>query len=76
MKMFIEQCLKTMTLRTKTDMLVNNNLYESFSVGDIRKTIYEKCDYDSIQNDIEYEVWEVVAVAASFIRAYTNEFEF
>jgi hypothetical protein len=65
-----------MTLRTKTDMLVNNNLYESFSVGDIRKTIYEKCDYDSIQNDIEYEVWEVVAVAASFIRAYTNEFKF
>ena len=65
-----------MTLRTKTDMLVNNNLYESFSVGDIRKTIYEKCDYDSIQNDIEYEVWEVVAVVASFIRAKTNEFKF
>ncbi len=57
-------------------MLVNNNLYESFSVGDIRKTIYEKCDYDSIQNDIEYEVWEVVAVAASFIRAKTNEYQF
>ena len=43
MKMYIGKCLKIMTLRTKTDMLVDCNLYESFAVDDIRKTFYNEC---------------------------------
>lgn len=65
-----------MTLRTKTDMLINNNLYESFSVGDIRKTFYDNYYCEDVHEVVEYEVWESIMRAANFVRAKTNEYRF
>ncbi len=76
MKMFIEQCLKTMTLRTKTDMLVDCNLYESFAVDDIRKTFYDNYYCEDVHENVEYEVWESIMRTANFVRAKTNEYRF
>lgn len=76
MKMFIEQYLKIMTLRTKTDMLVDCNLYESFAVDDIRKTFYNNYYCEDVHRVVEYEVWETTMSAANFVREYTNEFKF
>lgn len=65
-----------MTLRTKTEMLVNNNLHESFSVGDIRKNFYDNYYCEDVHEDVEYEVWESIMRAANFVGAKTNEYRF
>ena len=65
-----------MTLRTKTEMSIYSNLYESFSVDDLRKIFYDNYYCEDVHEFVEFEVWEAIMRAANFVRAKTNEYRF